>query len=767
MRACMAMHGHFTDDFQAFRFPALQQRRHWENYLFSDRFYARVAEDGSGISAYKHAHGPLSQLNRGKRLVYFRERGTGKTTVLPRLNAGVEVEHAIGYTQFSGEADGCDCSFRIAVPDTGFGEWWGLALTNRNARAVTYDVFAVMSLHLAGYFSPFEERWSTPAVWDEGRQALRYVNQDAQCRDPYYNFFAAGDRPPAAFETIGELFEGDGARQGLPEAIARGSLGRGLHLGGDVVLAALQFPLTVEPGATERLQCTFGVYNTLDEIDTVLDALRADGDGLGLHDKWGRLRERYSRSLPETPDATLNRLFAYWTPYNLDFTARYTRVYSRGFRDVLQDTAGIASIDAGLARDNLLTALGHMFASGRCLRAWSSSSPKALTHEFYADGPVWIPIALNAYIRETGDTGILDVEVPYYDEGTGTVWEHLLKALRFLGNDRGEHGLCRIHDGDWCDTAHLLGREGRGEGVWLSMALYSALGGALELARHVGRTAEVSDFEALRASVQEAVNAHGWDGDWYRIAFNDAGTPVGTAQAEEGRLFLNPQSWAVISGIAPAERVEACFAAIDRHLERWTGPALLTPAFTHKQEGIGSLSGFHPGTIENGSSYCHAGTFKILADCLAGRGDAALRSLLAILPGGTADARNPQADCPPYAYTNCRIAPEHPYLAGRHLNSWTTGTVAWCWIVVTQHLLGVRPEFDGLRIDPCLPTHWTQCSVRRRFRGADYHIRIENPKGLSKGTVRLSIDGKPFDGDTIPAPEQPPARAIEVIATLD
>ncbi|MBC7765446.1 MAG: glycosyl transferase, partial [Hyphomonadaceae bacterium] len=387
----------------------------------------------------------------------------------------------------------------------------------------------------------------------------------------------------------------------------------------------------------------------------------------------------------------------------------------------------------------------------------------ALTHEFYADGPVWIAPAVYSYIAETGDDAILDLDVPYFDEGSSSVWEHMLTAVRFLYNDRGEHGLCHIHDGDWCDTAHLLGKKGIGEGVWLSIALYNTLQTVIEIAHGTGRLAVLPELMAMAEDIKEKVNEHGWDGDWYLIAYNDEGRKIGSHESEEGKLFLNPQSWAVLSGIAPYERVQKCFEAIDKKLDTWIGPLLLTPAFTKKDITIGSITGFHPGTIENGACYCHAASFKIVADCKAGRGEQAYETLMKIVPGGTADDMNEQADCPPYAFTNCRYSPEHPYLAGRFLNTWITGTVSWCWQAMTEWILGVRKTLDGLLIDPCIPAKWEGFTVSREYRGTIYHIEVKNPKHLNKGVQSIIINGKEIAGNIIPICKEKEVQVLVVM----
>jgi cellobiose phosphorylase len=268
--------------------------------------------------------------------------------------------------------------------------------------------------------------------------------------------------------------------------------------------------------------------------------------------------------------------------------------------------------------------------------------------------------------------------------------------------------------------------------------------------QYLGKDQLVAEMQARAAEVKQAVNTHGWDGDWYLFAHNDENRAIGTAAAKEGRIFLNPQSWAVLSGLAEGERKEACLQAIDKELDSTVGPYLLAPAYTDMDPGVGSVTGSPTGVIENGSCYCHAAAFKIVADCVAGRGEQAYKTLRAIMPGGDADQQNENADCPPFAFTNSRAAMWHPYLAGRSLGLWITGTVAWSWVACTEWILGIRKTFDGLIIDPCIPAEWDGFTVQRLYRGCTYEITVENPEHIEHGVREVRVDGEAWNKQVLP-----------------
>lgn len=741
--------GHFSADGSTFECCSDPLPRALPNYVWNDSFYANVGHDGSGTSLYKHSSGLITRLCKSRRRVYLHDYETGSVTEIPGIKPECVTRHSPGRTNFHCKDDDITIDWQLEVPEQHSAEVWTIAVHNNSNKDRKLSLFTLIDLDLSGYFSPFEDRWSTPAYLDENLQAIKFVNQDAQCPETGYNAFVISDRAWDAFDTVGEIFFGN-ENTLFPKSVEAGQCSNSLHLGGDEIVAANQFNLSMEPETSSKVRVMIGVYKETSEI---VEAKRLIGSDRSFENQISRQNsnrsDRFARLQFESPDDVINRVFNIWCKHNLEFTARFTRIYSRGFRDVLQDSAGIASLDPDLCRKNILTALRHVFRNGRSLRAWDSTSGKALTHERYADGPVWIPIALESYLSETGDASILQEKLPYYDKGTGSAWEHTCKALDCLLHDRGNHGLCRIHDGDWCDTAHRLGKQGIGEGVWLSMALYYALGLATKIAETFDLPFPANDWAEGRETLKEAVNTHGWDRNWFLIAYNDAGQRIGTGKNKEGKIFLNPQSWSIISEITDEKREARIWSSLDSQLTSESGPRLLHPPFTTKDESIGSLTGFHPGTIENGSSYCHAGAFKILADCLRGRADQAFESLLQIIPGGTAD-QQPNADCPPFAFTNCRIAAEHPYLAYRHLNSWTTGTVSWCWIVFTKYILGVRPELTKLLIQPCLPSSWDHVVVRRALRGARYKIDIRKPAGLVAKKWTITCDGADYPQGEIP-----------------
>lgn len=738
--------GRFSDDGLEFVLeqPALQPRE-WNNYLWNSTFLAQTTAAGTGPSFLRHPGGIRTTLNGGRRRIFVQDPETLEFCSLPGGSATQRVIFGQGYTVYEREWRSLRIVLRVEVPPDVNAELWSVRIENLGSAPANVTLYSYMDVSLSGYHTPFHVT-CLRSDFDEATGTLIYTNSDAYCTLPGFNGFVACDTPVVGYDAAYAAFVGCQPDADRPEALLRGEC-TNTPYGGYGPAGVLQVRVSAEPKASCSVRFLYGVHDSPEEIAAARQrAFQAPVSfDRGPHPTGLAQNKRFAIA---TPDAEVNRLFDSWAKHNLRFCVEWTRIYSRGFRDVLQDAMGIASLDPAAAREKILAAMAHIYRSGRCVRAWDAVN--TLAEELYADGPIWIPLAVNAYLRETGDFALLDEVVPYLDGGSGTVLDHMLAAARFLYEDRGVHGLCRIHDGDWCDTAHLLGKKGHGVGVWLTIALYHALGEIRQLADFLNRTDLVEECENKRDVLRSAINEAGWDGEWYRIAFNDEGRAIGSAASETGRIFLNPQSWAVISGVADEARSAKCLKAIDEELDSPVGPLLLAPAFQTMDRSIGTITGFAPGTIENGSCYCHAAAFKIVADCVSGRGGNAYATLRAIMPGGDADQTNPGADCPPFAFTNSRAAMFHSYLAGKSLGLWVTGTVAWTWVAVSEWILGIRKTFAGLVVDPCIPSHWKTFEVQRTFRDTRYTIRVTNPNGVERGVREIRVDGTAWTEPCLP-----------------
>jgi cellobiose phosphorylase len=339
------------------------------------------------------------------------------------------------------------------------------------------------------------------------------------------------------------------------------------------------------------------------------------------------------------------------------------------------------------------------------------------------------------------------------------VREHLRRALAFTASHVGAHGLPLLGFADWNDTVNLAAGA---ESLFLANLYGRALGEMIELARHLGEPVE--EYAGRYREMQARVDEHGWDGEWYVRYFDAAGHPLGSHQNSRGQIYANGQSWPVLSGFAPAERARAGLDAVHERLNTAFGIKLSGPGYDGYDPAVGGISTYPPGAKENGGIFLHANPWVIMAEALLGNGDRAYRYYDQINPA----TRNDDADrfqCEPYAYPQNILGDEHPQF-GLARNSWLTGTASWSYQAGTGYILGIRPTYAGLQVDPCIPADWPKFRVTRHFRGAIYHIEINNPEGISKGACKIEIDGQriEIEGNTIPL--LPPNHAYHVRVTM-
>lgn len=331
---------------------------------------------------------------------------------------------------------------------------------------------------------------------------------------------------------------------------------------------------------------------------------------------------------------------------------------------------------------------------------------------------------------------------PYFEsDESGTVLDHMRRGMHFLTTERGERGLCLWGGGDWNDSINTAGMNGKGESVWLTIATVKALKVFAKILQHIHQDSEAADWLEKAETLTAAVRRYGWDGEHYLYGYTDWDEKVGSDENAEGQIYLNPQTWAVLAGIATGEDGHALMDRVEKRLHCPYGYVQCAPSYTKGDPHIGRSTYFVPGCVENGSVYNHGVTFKIAADCALGRAEDAYRTVCEILPD------NPELiDCgvEPYAMTNMYLGPENPHAPKWAPCSWITGTAGWMYRCITEYLLGVNADFDGLRLTPCIPPELDGTQVTRRYRGATYRITIR------RGDHPMVCDGVEIDGDTLP-----------------
>jgi cellobiose phosphorylase len=414
-----------------------------------------------------------------------------------------------------------------------------------------------------------------------------------------------------------------------------------------------------------------------------------------------------------------------------------------GFRDNLQVDCGIALYDYPTARTNLLRALQCQSPDGKCLHSW-----RPLNRLQYADKPGWISLTVPWLIKESGDFDLLNEQVPYFEsEESGSVWDHLIHSLEWLAHDTGKRGLCRNHFADWNDGLEPSEATGERESVMVTQQLCFGLVEGIELANRIGDTATAEKFTEWHKTFTDRLNDVAWDGNWYVRIICEDGYALGSEACEQSKIFLNTQSWAVLSQTATGERATRCMDAVEQRLVRDVGLCLNDPPMTKFDPRVGRFSTIMPGHATNGGCYNHAAGFKAVADCMLGRAEEAWQTYIKVAPG---NPQNPlsRSGAEPFSFQN--MYETVPEIYGSAGYPWRTGTAPWFTMALVEWILGARRHYDGLLIDPCLSKSLPRARVRRSFRGAVYDIELDNSAGRCTGAQSITVDGEKVDGNVLP-----------------
>jgi len=766
----MGKYGHFSDDGLEYVITTPNTPRDWFNFFWNPTYLACTGLSMNGCSLYQNEAGVVTNL-LGKqdmrddlRTVYVRDNDTGEfwsAGFLPCFTEHDEFEmrNGLGYSELTTLKNGVRVSFGLFVPRSHAGELWTVRVTNESSRARNLSVFPVSTIMLDGVNMPYGYVGGLDAFFLPKENFLFFRNRTHTVVDERYRAFMYADFKVHGWDVSKDFFLGKYKSFARPERIEQGRLGDSVA-SAEYLVGALQHNVKLRPGGSKRLNVVLGVV--LDEAEA-RKMKRAFADSRKIDAELAAVRKQNVARLGglklDTPDDDLNRLFSVWLKHQLYLMADWARFYFKGYRDTCQDSAGMSIVNADRALEMLKKALRNQRSDGFCPRAFRVASMDiAAADKHYADSPSWISHATDALLSETGDLTLLDHVVEYSDKGKGTLWQHNLRAMEFLWNDRGKEGLSLVHAGDWNDLMDKVGVKGKGQGVWMSFALARVLVLVGKIAGWKGDRQTAQLCARRYATLRKAILKHGWDGDHFIYSINDDGLRIGTKKAREGRYFINPQSWAMLSGVVDAETYTKIAETLEPIVDTPVGPVHNWPPFTKYNPGIGQLTGTPPGFFTNGNVYCHAAGFKVAADFEAGRADKAFDTFKRILPA--------EEKCEPYAQVNGYVGPSAMRMK-HHVSDdpWRTGTVAWDFLNCVDRLLGFRRTLDGFRLQPLLPSKWKQASYVRPFRGTDFHVTIRRVgKGKKTG---ITVNGKPIEGDFIAVPKKGLGKkAVKVACTI-
>ena len=805
--------GYFDDEHREYVITRPDTPLPWINYLGCEEYFGLVSNTGGGYSFFRDAR--LRRLTRyrynnipgddGGRYIYLRdaESGTFWSPTWQPVRQELDeytCRHGMGYTAIHSQSQGIEAEVRYFVPLGETLEVWQLTLTNRRAQPACLSAFSFVEFCLwdaQDDSTNFQRNFNTAEVEVEG--SIIYHKTEYRERRNHFAYFACSETL-AGFDTQREAFLGPYRGPDRPQVVEDGVSGNSMAHGW-APAGSHHVRLELAPGESRQVIYLLGYHENppADKFDppdsqvinkrTVRPAIRrylqvenVEAAFQALRDYWTEL---FGRLQVQTPDLHTDRMVNIWNAYQCMITFNMSRSASyfesgigrgMGFRDSNQDLLGFVHMVPERARQRILDISATQMESGGAYHQYQPLTKRGNNDvgSNFNDDPAWLVLAVCAYVKETGDRSILDEPVPY-DNLPGSespLYEHLRRSLQYTLDRLGPHGLPLIGRADWNDCLNLncfsdtpgqsfqttTNKDGKvAESVFIGGLFVLAAEEFAALADFLGNGSEAGFFRAKATEMRQTVLKSGWDGDWFKRAYDNFGKPVGSKECAEGQIFIEPQGMCVMAGIGLEDgKAIRALDSVGEKLATPHGIVLLQPAFTHYYLELGEISSYPPGYKENASVFCHTNPWIMIAEAVAGRGDRAHDYYLRINPSRREEISEVHRS-EPYVYAQT-IAGRDAATFGEAKNSWLSGTAAWNFVAITQWILGVRPDYNGLRIAPSFPTEWQGYKVTRLFRGACYEITVER-RG-SGNAVSIEVDGKPIEGNVVPLPEAGEDRVV-------
>jgi cellobiose phosphorylase len=800
----MAQYGYFDDTQREFVITRPDTPLPWLNMLGQDEFYGLCSQTAGGYSFWKDAR--LRRLTRYRynnspmdndgRFLYVKQGKSvwnpGWKPVRAKLDA-FECRHGLGYTRIKGRKGGVEVEQLIFVPPDENVELWKVTVRNASKSTQRLSLFSFVEFcffEALNDMTNYQRTYSIGEVEVEG--AAIYHKTEYRERRNHYTLFGC-TRPIAGFDTSRDAFVG--VHRGLhdPQAVLAGRCTNS-HAHGWNPVGALQVDLALKPGKSETFAFVLAYVEQgdLPKFDAPLvmnkargreilakysDISVVDSAFLALRRRWQDLLSTYQAT--QVPNEHLQRTVNIWNQVQCMATFNLSRSTSgyetgigrgMGYRDSNQDILGFVHMLPARARQRILDIASTQLSDGTCFHQYQPLTKKgnADVGGGFNDDPLWLILSTCAYIRETGDTAILGEPCGYADKpgSKDTLLHHIETSIAFTLKNRGPHGLPLIGHADWNDCLNLncFSKEpnesfqvtgdiagSKAESVMIAGLFLYAARELSSLYRFVGAPDDAARLDGYYADMLKTVEEQAWDGAWYTRAFDAESRPVGSRSCEEGKIFIESQGWCVMGGAGSGNgRALKALRSVEKHLYKpQLGCALQWPPYSTYHLELGEVTSYPPGYKENAGVFTHNNTWIHIGWTLVGDGKRALEYYLSICPSAKKDHDVYRSE--PYVYSQMTASQFSP-TPGEGKNSWLTGTAAWSFVVGSQYILGVRPEFDGLRIDPCIPGTWKGFTVQRRFRGVMYTVTVTNPRHKSKGVKTLVVDGRRVPGNVVPIP---------------
>lgn len=775
----------------------------WTNYIGTENMCGCFSQNAGGYIFYKSPqHQRITRfrpnafpLDRPGHDVYIRDDQTkdyfsiswqpvGKDLA----KANYECRHGLSYSKYSCSYEGIKASQTLFIPRGEDVELWDCSITNTTDKTKELSIFNFCEFSF--HEIEIDNQNFQMSLYASGSTYEDGIIQYDLYYDPRKHHYMCANFTPDSYDSLRENFIGAYHTEANPIGVENGVLSNESmttmnHCG------ALHKRFTLDAGKTMRFVFMLGVgdrkvakrvqakYSDLTKVDDAFSELK----------QWWK--NKYSALQINTPDEGMNTLLNTWTLYQAETNINFSRFASfietggrtgLGYRDTAQDAMCVQHSAPEKSKQRIIELLRALVKEGYGLHlfdpAWfdpdlkeeglSFKSPtvvpepskSSMIHgikDACSDDALWLVPTICEYIKETGDTDFVSEVITYADGGSGTVYEHMTKILDFSAKQVGEDGICKGLRADWNDCLNL----GGGESAMVSFLHYWALENFVELSQFIGKDSFAKKYSKMAEKVKEACQKELWDGQWWIRGITKNGKKIGTQEDTEGKVHMESNTWAIISGVADNDQAEKSLQSIDKYLYTKYGMILNAPSFKTVNDDIGFVTRVYPGIKENGAIFSHPNPWSWVAAAKLGHGNLAKKFYDALSPYNQNDMIEVR-ESEPYSYCQFIYGVDHPKF-GKARHPWLTGTAGWAYFAATRYMLGIRLSFDGLIIDPCIPSSWKCFSVQRKWRDATYSITVSNPNGVEKGVKAITLNGKSIKGAI---PNQPKNSINEIVVIM-
>jgi N,N'-diacetylchitobiose phosphorylase len=795
-------YGYFDDENKEYVIDRPDVPVSWTNYLGVKDLCTVISHNAGGYSFYKSTeHHRVTRfrqngipLDRPGHYVYVRDDETGEYWSISWQPVGKDFSkakytcrHGLSYSKFQCEYNDIEAEQILFIPLEDDVELWDVKIKNKSGKQRKLSIFSYVEFSY--HHVEIDNQNLQMSLYASGSNYSDGIIEYDFFYEPWTFHFFASNFQPDSYDCVRDSFIGSYRTETNPYAVEIGKCSGSTELGGNHC-GSLHKKIVLSAGEETRLIFMLGVgsreekgrsikqkYSNLENVDAAFRELK---------EYW---EKKTSIFQCKTPHQGLNSMINIWTLYQAETCVVWSRFGSFvevggrvgiGYRDTSQDIMGVVHSNPEKTKYRIIQLLKGHTSMGYGLHLFDpavfepeenklpgvklptvvpSPSPADIVHgmeDVCSDDALWLVASICEWVVENGEPEFFDEVIPYADGGEGTVYEHLTRILDFSAKYTGKNGICLGLRADWNDCLNL----GGGESAMVSFMHHWAINIFIKSAKQLGRTGDVEKYSLMAEKVRKACEDELWDGEWYIRGFTKKGIKIGTNESEEGKIFLNAQSWAVFSDVASGERAEKCMEAVDKHLYSKYGLHLVLPAYSKPDDDIGYITRVYKGIKENASIFSHPNPWAVIAECKLGHGNNAMKFYDSILPYNQNDIIEIRQS-EPYSYCQFIMGKDHT-AHGRARHPWLTGTAAWFYTAVTKYILGIQPTYKGLEIDPCIPSDWKEFEVIRKWRGATYKIKVNNAAAVEKGIKSVSLNGKKIEG-IIPVQDAGSINEINVI----